>query len=71
MKLRFIAKAPGRDWKVGDTAEFNDKSSVEMSYAQKYIARGWAEEVTAPAAPKPAEKPAGDKAADGKGDAKQ
>jgi len=69
MKLRFIATAKGRDWKVGDTADFNDRDSCAMSYARKYIERGWAEEIPSSAqrggaavADKPGEKPADTKA---------
>jgi len=45
MKLRFIEAPKGRDFKVGDVVEFN--TSIEHSYARKYIARGWAEEIKA------------------------
>lgn len=71
MKLKFIATAKGRDWKVGDTADFNDKSDVEMSYARKYIARGWAEDIT-PAGKAAERDKAGEKDGAGKGsDTKQ
>jgi hypothetical protein len=67
MKLRFIEKVKGRDWKVGETRDFNEKDPVEMSYATKYVSRGWAEKVEAPA---PAPKAAADKAGEKTGDSK-
>jgi hypothetical protein len=56
MKLKFTQKPKGRSYKVGDIVEF--KSDVEMTYAHKYIARGWAVEYKGNdkgAAPEPAQ----------------
>jgi hypothetical protein len=46
MKIKFIARPLGGrpEYKIGDTVEFNGK--VEEAYAQKYIDRGWAEDVS-------------------------
>lgn len=43
MKIRFLTEPKGRDYKKGQVVEF--KSSVELTYARKFIARGWAEEI--------------------------
>lgn len=43
MKVRFKEAPKGRDFKVGQVVEF--KGAVDETYARKYIARGWAEEV--------------------------
>lgn len=44
MKIRFVEKPPGRDYAVGHVEEFN--GPVPEGYAQKYINRGWAVDVT-------------------------
>jgi hypothetical protein len=45
MKIRFVQPPKGgRSFKVGDEAEFN--GPIEEGYARKYIARGWAIDVT-------------------------
>lgn len=54
MRIRFIEVPTGRDYKVGQEAEF--KGFVEESYARKFISRGWAIDVTnerKPPEPKP------------------
>lgn len=67
MKIRFVQEhkvqqgdGRGPHYKVGDVVEFN--GMVGESYGRKYVARGYAEEVkagAAPAAPAPvAEAPA-------------
>lgn len=53
MKIKFTAKPLGRpEYKIGDIVEFDGR--IEEAYAQKYIDRGWAEEVKAS---KPAPEP--------------
>lgn len=45
MKIKFIAKPLGRpEYKVGDEVEFTGR--VEEGYAQKYVGRGWAEDIS-------------------------
>lgn len=51
MRLKFLTAAPGRDFKPGETRDFN--GPVEEGYARKYIDRGWAEEVIPPPPPAP------------------
>jgi hypothetical protein len=71
MKVKFTQKPKGRSYKVGDIVEF--KTEVEMTYARKYIDRGWAVEykgtdraaapepqLESPPAPPPAAAPAQD-----------
>lgn len=42
MKVKFTCSPKGRpEYKLGDVVEF--KSEVEMTYARKFLARGWAE----------------------------
>lgn len=45
MRIKILVTPPGRQHlKVGEVMEF--KGPVEEGYAKKYVARGWAEEVT-------------------------
>lgn len=62
MKIKFVATAKGRDWKVGEVRDF--KGANEESYARKYIDRGWAEEASAVI---PATKPANEAKPDSTG----
>ncbi len=44
MKIKFLISPKGRpEFQAGETHEF--KSGVEMTYAQKFLAKGWAEPV--------------------------
>lgn len=45
MKIKFIARPLGRpEYKIGDEIEFN--GPIDEGYARKYIARGWAEDIS-------------------------
>ncbi|MCA0032748.1 hypothetical protein [Mesorhizobium sp. B263B2A] len=46
MKIKFTARPLGGrpEYKIGDEVEFNGR--VEEAYAQKYIDRGWAEDIS-------------------------
>jgi hypothetical protein len=47
MKIKFTAKPLGRpEYKIGNEVEFNGR--IDEGYARKYIARGWAEDITPP-----------------------
>jgi hypothetical protein len=48
MKIKFLAKPPGTDYERDQVAEFNSNDWVEMTYADKYLREGLAEEVTGP-----------------------
>lgn len=51
MKIKFLAKPAGTDYERGQVVEFDDKDWVQMSYPQKYLREGIAEEVIEPAEP--------------------
>lgn len=63
MKIRFVeAPKGGRDYKAGDEAEFVGR--VEEGYAQKYIDRGWAVDISPKIAESTAEEIEADAAAE-------
>lgn len=48
MKIKFWEDIPGTDYKAGQVAEFN--GAIELTYAEKYLANGLAEEIALEAA---------------------
>lgn len=44
MKIKFFEKPPGTEYEAGQVAEFN--GWLELTYANRYINDGYAEEIT-------------------------